>query len=136
MKNNQPKKLVVILNNEPVLEYDRCKALSHAQHKSLEMMDQKLDQGITLEGKFIEAPSLEQRIEFIAAHMITAILSNDEVLSAAGCAYLAKVLPELKQVKSIEKDDEISIELIFDREYQEELRLSFTPMVKLRDKHH
>ena len=136
MKNNQTRNLVILLNNEPVLEYDRYKELTNAQEESLRIMDQKLDRGINLEGKFIKNPSLEERIEFVSAHMITAIISNDEVLSAAGCAYIAKALPELKQVKSFENNGEISIELVFDREYQEELKLKFTPMEKLRDKRH
>jgi hypothetical protein len=127
MKNNSAL-LVVEINGTPMLEYDRAKTLSSAQQQSLERMEEKLDQGLTLGGQHITSPSLEQRIEFISANLISAILNDEEVLAAASCAYIAHALPELKQIKALEKNGEVSIELIFDREYQPEEKLNFVPL--------
>lgn len=127
MKNNSAL-LVVEINGTPMLEYDRAKTLSSTQQQSLERMEEKLDQGLTLGGQHITSPSLEQRIEFISANLISAILNDEEVLAAASCAYIAHALPELKQIKALEKNGEVSIELIFDREYQPEEKLNFVPL--------
>ena len=120
--------LVVQVNGAPMLEYDRAKTLSAAQQQSLFLMQEKLDKGLTLNENYIANPTLEQRVEFISANLIAAILNDDEVPAAASCAYLAHVLPELKQIKALEENGEISIELIFDRDYQPEEKLNFIPL--------
>ena len=127
MKNNSTQ-LVVQVNGTPMLEYDRAKTLSSAQQKSLELMEEKLDQGLTLGNQHIPNPNLEQRIEFISGNLISAVLNDEEVLAAASCAYIAHALPELKQIKALEDNGEVSIELIFDREYQPEEKLNFVPL--------
>ena len=126
--NNNSTLLVVQVNGTAVLEYDRAKTLSSIQQQSLVQMEKKLDQGLTLGGQHITSPSLEQRIEFISANLISAVLNDDEVLAAASCAYIAHALPELKQIKALEEKGEVSIELVFDREYQLEEKLNFVPL--------
>ena len=127
--------LVVQVNGTPLLEYDRDRALSPKQKASLTMLDEKLDQGILLNDQFITLPNDEERIEFMTAHLVTALLEDKEGIAAASCAYLAKMLPELKQVRAIEKDGTVSIELIFDREYQKELQMNYVPRDKLTSRH-
>jgi hypothetical protein len=119
--------LVVQVNGTPMLEYDRTKVLSDVQKKSLSLMEEKLSQGLTLGNEYVSNPSLEQRIEFVAGNLISATLNDEEVLAAASCAYIAHALPKLKQIKALENNGEVSIELIFDREYQPEEKLNFVP---------
>ncbi len=128
--------LIVQVNGQPMLEYDRDKTLSKAQDESLKLIEAKLNQGFNLGGNNIDSPKLEQKIEFVTANLVSALLTDDEVLAAASCAYVAHSLPELKQIKAIEKNGEISIELVFDRAYQAEEKLSFTPIDKITSKHH
>ena len=128
MNNKNTTLLVVQVNGTPMLEYDRTKNLSSAQQQSLELMEEKLNQGLMLDEHHVASPSLEQRIEFISANLISAVLSDEEVLAAASCAYIAQALPELKQIKALENNGEVSIELIFDREYQPEEKLNFVPL--------
>lgn len=135
MNDTSSNLLIVVLNGTPALELDRDKKLSDAQKESLKLMDEKLDQGITLSEEFYTNPSLEQRIEFVAANLFTALLNEQEVLAAASCAYIANSLPELKQIKAIEKDGMVSIELIFDREYQKEMKMNFMPLNKITTQH-
>jgi len=123
--------LVVQVNGEPVLEYDRDKTLSDAQQQSLILMEKKLDKGISLSNSKIENPNLEQRIEFVTANLISAVLHDDEVAAASSCAYMAHALPDLKQIKALEKNGEVSIELVFDREYQPEEKLNFVPLNRI-----
>ena len=127
MDNNSSKLLVVQVNGSPMLEYDRMKSLTATQQQSLVLMEEKLSQGLTLGSVEITSPSFEQRVEFVAANLISAILNEEEILAAASCAYIAHALPALKQIKALEKNGEISIELIFDREYQPEEKLNFVP---------
>lgn len=127
MTNNKSSLLIVVVNKTPILEYDREKALSDAQHESLRLMDETLEQGFNLGDEFIASPNLEQRVQFVTANLISATLNEQDVLAAASCAYLAKALPDLKQVKAVENNGEVSIELIFDREYQKEVAMEFVP---------
>lgn len=132
----KPRELLVVqVNGTPMLEYDRARALSPKQRASLMMLDEKLDAGIFLNGEFITSPSEQERVEFMAGHLVSALLGDEEGIAAASCAYLAKVLPELKQVRASEKDGVVSIELIFDRDYQKELQMKFVPLDKLRSRH-
>ena len=127
--------LVVLVNDSPVIEFDRSMPLSDAQHESLKQMDEKLDEGITIDGIFQRQPSLEQRVEFVSANLISALLNDNEVLAAASCAYLANALPELKQIKGIEDSGRLSIELVFDREYQKEVKMNYVPLDKITTQH-
>ncbi|MDH3608071.1 MAG: hypothetical protein OEQ24_02355 [Gammaproteobacteria bacterium] len=127
MNNNSSMLLIVQVNGTPRLEYDREKTLTSAQQQSLILMDEKINQGLSLGNKQVANPSLEQRVEFVAANLISAVLNDEEVLAAASCAYLAHALPDLKQIKALEKNGDVSIELIFDREYQPEEKLNFVP---------
>ncbi len=135
MSEQKSNLLVIQVNGTPMLEYDRDMLLSTQQEQSLKLMGEKLDQGFNLGNQHINHPKLEQKIEFVTANLISAILNEEETLAAASCAFIAHTLPELKQIKAIESDGEISIELIFDREFQVEEKLSFTPLNKITQKH-
>jgi len=128
--------LVIHVNGTPMLEYDRDMQLSTQQEQSLKLMEEKLDQGFNLGNQHISHPKLEQKIEFVTANLISAILNDEEILAAASCAFVAHALQELKQIKAIESDGEISIELIFDREFQVEEKLNFTPLYEITQKQH
>ncbi len=131
MDKESSRLLVVQLNGEAVLEYDRGKPLSKAQHESLRRMDEKLARGITLHGKFIAQPALAQRVEFISANLIAALLNegdDNEAMVASSCAYLAKVLPDVQQVKAVEADGRVGIELIFDRPWRRETKINYVPL--------
>ncbi len=128
--------LVIVVNGTPILEYDRSQQLSKLQNESLELIDEKLDRGITLSDKFIPQPNLEQRVEFVAANLISALLHEEEVLAAASCAYLARALPDLKQIKALEEEGTVSIELIFDREFQPEEKMNYIPLEKITPRQH
>ncbi len=127
--------VVVQVNGTALLEYDRSQALSAKQKASLSMLDGKLDEGILLNGEFITLPNEQERVEFMSAHLVSALLEDDEGIAAASCAYLARVLPDLKQVRATEKDGAVSIELIFDREYQPEQPMKFVPIGRLKSRH-
>ena len=135
MNDNSSSVLIVQVNGTPMLEYDRNQVLSPKQHESLAMLEEKLDQGVLLNEQFIPFPDLGQRVEFMTANLISALLEDDDGIAAASCAYLAKVLPELKQIRSIEQQGTVSIELIFDREYQKELQMNYVPLDKLTARH-
>ena len=135
MNEKAPDRLVVQLNGTPVLEYDRGQALSAGQRESLQRMEEKLDRGILLGEQFVSRPTRQQRVEFVAANLVAALLEDEEVVAAASCAYLAMVLPELKQVKAIEKEGDVAIELVFDREYHKEEMMSFVPLDRLKARH-
>ena len=135
MNEKTPGLLVILLNGTPMLEYDRGQALSDRQRESLQRMEEKLDQGILLGERFVTRPERQQRVEYMAANLVAALLEGEDVAAAASCAWLAMALPELKQVKALEKEGNVAIELVFDREYRKEEKLSFVPQDRLKGRH-
>jgi len=51
---------------------------------------------------------------------------DNEVMAAALCTYLAVRLPELKQLKLEDNTGELTIELVFDEDYQKQVAVEFT----------
>lgn len=118
--------MAVILNGVAQLEYDRNRQLPPQQELYLDKMDQKMDkEGIQVGDDFIATPDLNQRAQFVAANLAHAILSDQEATAAALCSYLANRLPELKQVKIDNSQDDIAIELVFDEDYQKQIPVQF-----------
>ena len=117
--------MAVTLNGIAQLEYNRDIALPAHQELYLEKMDQKMDEGIQVGDDFISAPNINQRTQFVAGNLAHAILSDNEAMCSALTAYLAKQLPDLKQVKIKNTDGEIAIEFVFDEEYQKQVPVQF-----------
>lgn len=127
--------MAVTLNGVAQLEYNRDKALPPQQELYLDKMDQKMDAGIFVGDATIPNPDINQRAQFVAGNLAHAILSDDEAMCSALTAYLASRLPELKQVKITnntsntnavdEPSNAVSIELVFDEEYQKQVAVKF-----------
>ena len=118
--------MAVILDGIAQLEYDRNKPLPDHQALYLDKMDQKMDEGIQVGETSIANPDLNERAQFVAANLASAIINNDEAMSSALCSYLANRIPELKQVKLANNNDEITIDLVFDEEYVKQVPVKFT----------
>jgi hypothetical protein len=125
--NGNTPPLVVLVNGESRLEYDRNKVLSERQRVYLDRMDQQMDSGIRLGIDWIEQPELAQRASFVATQLVDALQRDDEGLIAACCTYLADRLPELKQIKARLLAAGFSVELVFDKPYVKEITLDFVP---------
>lgn len=109
--------MAVLLNGIAQLEYDREKPLTDYQETYLVSMDKKMDAGIELNGEQLDNPGINQRSQFIAANLLDAIKKSDESMTAALCSYLAERLPDLKQIKIIELEASVTIDLVFNEEY-------------------
>jgi hypothetical protein len=125
-----PDQLVVLLNGESQLHYDRSKALPDHQRAFIDKMDLELQRGIIVNNQPIDSPDPQQRAQFVALNMIQAIQNSDEQKAAATCAYLAIYLPDLKQVKAEQNAQGILIDLVFDKEYVNEVKVQLTPSGK------
>jgi hypothetical protein len=126
--------LAVLLNGVAQLEYNRDQQLPPHQALYLEKMDTQMDEGIQVDSTIISNPDINQRAQFVAGNLADAILNDQESAAAALCSYLAKILPDLKQVKitqstnedaSSASNNEISIELVFDESYQQQVPVKF-----------
>jgi len=120
--------LAVLLNDIAQLEYDRDKPLPPHQAAYLDKMDTKMHTGIMVGDATIENPDINQRAQFIAANLLSAMKSNDEEMTAALCTWLANRLPDLKQVKIDEEGDRIAIDLVFDEAYGKQAAVSFNKL--------
>jgi len=117
--------MAVLLNGIAQLEFDRNKPLPEHQALYLEKMDMKMDEGIFVADKRIVNPDINQRAQFIAANLVHAIKSDEEAKAASLCTYLAIRLPELKQVKINDTHEEVTIDLVFDEDYKNQVAVKF-----------
>ena len=120
-------KLAVVINGEVVLEYDRSVTLTDIQRDSLHKMEAKMDSGFSLGGEQVTNPDKNQRLQFIATNLIQALLQDgSEAIIAASTAYLAENLPDLKQVTADTKEGQPLIDLVFDKEYKNQVKVGFS----------
>lgn len=115
----------VLLNGVAQLEYDRNKPLTQYQQAYLDSMNEKMDAGIDLGGEIIEKPDLNQKTQFVAANLLHSLQAGDEGMTSALCTFLASRHPDLKQLKFDEQDGNVSIELIYDEEYEKQVAVTF-----------
>jgi len=106
----------VLLNGQPQVEYDRSKSLPEQQMEYLDKMDQEMDSGFKLENEQVDEPDLLQRAQFVAGYLAQALIGDNEQMIAASCSWLAQRLPDLKQVKIDHDDERIGIDLVFNEE--------------------
>ena len=120
--------LAVLLNDIAQLEYHRDKTLPVRQAAYLDRMDAKMDAGILIGDTTIDNPDINQRAQFIAGNLLGALKSNDEEMAAALCTWLANRLPDLKQVKMVEDGENVTIDLVFDEEYEKQAAVTFSKL--------
>ena len=121
----------MVLNSEKVIEYHRGKPLSKKQLSDLETLDRKLNSGIQIAQQFISKPTLQDKATFIGNLLVSAIVANEEANVALTCAYLANYCGDLKQIKADHHSDQLSIQLIYDEEYRDQIPMRFIPKDKL-----
>ena len=119
--------MVVLVNGEALFEYDRAVSLPEQQQQYLDRMDQKMDRGIMLGDEHVASPNQQQRAQFVAFTLITAIEKDDEAAIAAMNSYLAVRYPDLKQIKvdTDQNSRKIMFDLIFDQEHKNQVKVSF-----------
>lgn len=119
--------MVVLVNSEALFEYDRTKPLPENQQQYLDRMDRQMDDGITLGNEAIAKPDQQQRAQFVAFTLITAIQQDNEAVIAAMNSYLAVRYPDLKQVKADtdQNSNKVMFDLIFDQEHKNQVKVSF-----------
>lgn len=118
--NMPEEKLTVVVNDSPILEFDRNKPIPGQQRRALDVMDQNMDKGVNLGGKPVDTPNPMQRAQFVANSLVNALFDENYSLAMAMCTYLAKRIPELHQVKAVgENKDTLNIELVFDRSFEQ-----------------
>ncbi len=124
----ESKLMVVVINGELKLEYNREKAISELQQKYLDKMNRDMDSGITLNSERIASPDKTQRAKFVADHLVQAYMKDNDQQIAALCAYLAQTLPKLKQVRIDSIEDKYSIDLKFNDVLENQVKVNFPPL--------
>ncbi|MFV1984750.1 MAG: hypothetical protein ACC657_14490 [Thiohalomonadales bacterium] len=110
------KLLLLVHNGEIKIEYACNKPLAGIQRRFLEKMDTDMDNGIKINGKPVLNPDKMQRVQYVTNHLVNSFLNNKEQLISAAYAYLAKTVPELKQIRVDTTSEHDSIDLVFDDE--------------------
>ncbi len=111
-----PTKLRVVLNGREVFEYEKSTRHPGKQRQILDNMDLDMDEGIEIDDKLISSPDRMQRAQYVAMSLLYGLQMKSEGLISASCGYLVTRLPDLKQVRAIERGEEVTMDLIFDEE--------------------
>ena len=112
--------LHILLNDKPVLEFDRDKTLPDEHRQYLDNMDARMDDGVNLGDEFVKELNPLQKAQFVANSMVNGLLNDDFNQAIAMCTYLGDRLPDLKQVVCTGQEDEagMQIEFVYDKDYQ------------------
>ncbi|MFZ0257811.1 MAG: hypothetical protein WAN46_19720 [Gammaproteobacteria bacterium] len=117
--------LAVLVNGNFQFEYQRNRPLDARHQSYLAKMDDVMNDGVILGGKVVDNPDPLQRAQYVASNLAGAISADNEPIIAAACAYLANRIPDLKQVKIAKSEGSISIELVFDQRFQNQVDVHF-----------
>jgi len=118
-------KLIVAMNGQPVIEYDRNIRLPGHQRQFLDKMDMDMDKGLEINGQSTKNPDIGVRAQYIAMHLVQAINDDNDSMISAMCAYLATRLPDLKQIKADDQGENISIDLVFNEDNNSNVAVQF-----------
>lgn len=119
--------VAVTVNGDLTLRYERSRALAPRQREYLDRMDERMTRGVELEGKMITNPDRLQRAQFVAMELLSAMTAEDEPRVAAMLSYLAERLADLEQIKVELRDDEATVDLVFDQSYVPQQVIRFVP---------
>jgi len=108
--------LSVYINGKNILQYDKNTRLPGKQRQFLDAMDRDMDEGFEINDEIIESADKMQRANYVAMNLLYAIETKNESMTSATCGYLANRLPELKQIRSVDSGEEITMHLIFNDE--------------------
>ncbi len=125
----------VFVNGQSQIDYDRSKSLPEKQLEYLGKMDEEMDSGLELAGEKVDDPDLLQRAQFVAGYLAQALISENDAMIAASCAWLAIRLPDLKQVKIIQDEQQISIDLVFDENRVNQVKVDLSMPTKGKPLH-
>lgn len=106
-------RLSVYINNNNVLNYDKNTRHPGKQRQFFDGMDLDMNNGIEINDEIINSPTQMQRANYVAMSLLYGLERKDEGMISATCGYLVDRLPDLKQVRAIDKGEEITMELIF-----------------------
>ncbi|RKZ93916.1 MAG: hypothetical protein DRQ43_07580 [Gammaproteobacteria bacterium] len=128
-------KVGFLLDGQEVLTYDRTQALPAKQREYLDIIDTQMDDGFVLSDKKIEHPNLQQKTQFIALNLVTALSKSDDNTAIIMFTYLVNRMPELKQAKaktkSSESGQQIGVEFVFDEVKSDGQKIEFRPNHKV-----
>ena len=105
--------LSVYINGEKVLDYEKNTRQPGVQRRFLDNMDLDMDEGIDINGEMIDTPDKMQRANYVAMRLLYGIENKSDGMISATCGYLSNRVPELKQIRSIEEGEHITMDLIF-----------------------
>ena len=104
--------LSVYIDDAQIIQFDRNKPLTGIQRRSLEQMDQLMDQGINFDGVEIANPGPLDRTRFVANKLVNALMQENDALAAALCAWLGRKVPDLHRVVATTDEKGMSIDLV------------------------
>ena len=107
--------LRLVVNGVSVLDYRPQARLPGHVRDFLARMDDDMDEGFSLAGRFVKRPDDMQRAYFVAIQLFQSYKANNERLRAASCAWLSRRMPQLREVKVNDSEEQISLELVMDK---------------------
>lgn len=124
-----------LLDGQEVLTYDRSQPLPEKQLEYLDVIEAQMNEGFILSDKKIDNPNLQQKTQFVALNLVSALSKDDDNTAIIMFTYLVNRMPELKQAKaktkSTEKGHQVGVEFVFDEVKPDGKKIEFRPNHKV-----
>ena len=109
-------KLCVEINGKDVFKYEKSPRLPGKKRQILDNIDRSLDDGIEINGNYINGPDKMQRAQYVSMNLLHALETDNERLVSSSCDYLVTRLSELSLIKVVENGNEVTMNLVFNKE--------------------
>ncbi len=128
-------KVAFLLEGQEVLTYDRSQILPEKQREYLDVIDVQMDEGFVLSDQKIDHPNLQQKTQFVALNLVTALTKDDDQTAIIMFTYLVNRMPELKQakakIKEMDSGQQVGVEFVFDEVKPDGQKVEFRPNHKV-----
>lgn len=105
------RRLKIFSNGDEVLCFQCSAGVPALQRRQLDELDFRMDDGIELDQRRIEAPDRIQRVHFVVGLLVRALARGDQDAVNGLCAYLANRMPELHAVQVQEQGGSVQVKL-------------------------
>ncbi|MBF0264550.1 MAG: hypothetical protein HQL46_04705 [Gammaproteobacteria bacterium] len=116
----------LVLNNDPILQFDRNIPIPKEQKAFLMQMEIKMSGGFELSGKFIQKPDLMQKSQFVALNMLEYIVQENFSKATGLFTYIVDSLTDLQQVNAQGTHQNFKVEFVFDEDYHQWQEVKFS----------
>lgn len=100
-----------VINGKQRYEFERPARVPGVLQARVQLLEQKLNEGLDVDGYLVSDPGREQKIQFILPRLLLALEKGDRELLETLCTWLAEAAPTLSKVNVTDSNGQLDVEL-------------------------